>query len=88
MGEGREDRTQIEAVIIVPKTDHKVKEIARTCTKPSKMRTNMDVREAIPGSGVVNTGIVLASSCGVMLLGVTMRAHPFGRRSPLRPCGS
>ena len=28
MGEGREDRTQIEAVITVPKTDHNVERIA------------------------------------------------------------
>ena len=28
MDEGREDRTQIEAVIIVPKTDHKVAKYA------------------------------------------------------------
>ena len=45
------------------------------------MRTNMDVREAIPGIGVVNTGTVLTPSCGVMLLGATMGTHYSGRRS-------
>ena len=44
----------------------------------------MDVREAIPGIGVVNTGTVLASSCGVMLLDVTLSAHHYGRRSTLK----
>ena len=84
MDEGREDRTQIEDVITLPKTDHKVNEFARQITRTRVVRTNMDVREAIPGNGVVNTGTVLASSCGVMLLDVTLSAHPFGRRSPLK----
>ena len=84
MDEGREDRTQIEAVITVPKTDHKVARIPVKEKNTRKMRTNMDFREAIPGIGVVNTGTVLASSCGVVLLGATLSAHPFGRRSPLK----
>ena len=81
MDEGREDRTQIEAVITVPKTDHKVARIPVKEKNTRKMRTNMDFREAIPGIGVVNTGTVLTPSCGVMLLGATMGTHYSGRRS-------
>ena len=84
MDEGREDRTQIEDVITIPKTDHKVNEFTCYKLRTRVVRTNTDVREAIPGIGVVNTGTVLDYSCGVMLLDVTLSAHSFGRRSPLK----
>ena len=62
LDEGREDRTQIEDVINIPKTAHKVARIHVKEKNTRKVRTNMDVREAIPGIGAVNTGPVLASS--------------------------
>ena len=40
MGEGREDRTQIEDVITIPKTDHKVEGIHVKRKNTSKIRTN------------------------------------------------
>ena len=84
LDEGREDRTQIEDVLTVPKTDHKVSELARYKSRTRVMRTNTNVREAIPGIGVLNTGTVLASSCRGMLLDVTLSAHSSGRRAPCK----
>ena len=39
MAEGREDRTQIEDVITIPKTDHKVDVIHVKFTKPRRLRS-------------------------------------------------
>ena len=62
MGEGREDRTQIEDVLTVPKTDHKVREIHVSVTRNGKDSLHPKMRGPIPGNSVLNTGPVRASS--------------------------
>ena len=62
MGEGREDRTQIEDVITIPKTDHKVDGIHVTIKKSGRDSLHPKMRGPIPGNSVLNTGPVRASS--------------------------
>ena len=75
MDEGREDRTQIEDVITIPKTDHKVGRIGASRMGSSKDSLHLWIRGPIPGISVSTTGTVRASSCRVMLLDVTLSAH-------------
>ena len=58
MGEGREDRTQIEDVITIPKTDHKVGTIHVKRVHKSKDSLHPRITGPIPGSSVSNTGPV------------------------------
>ena len=62
MDEGREDRTQIEDVITIPKTDHKVGQNSVNKVNTSKIRTYMCIRKPISGISESNTGPVRASS--------------------------
>ena len=61
LDEGREDRTQIEDVITIPKTDHKVQRIPVTRTRRRKDSLHPKMRGPIPGNSVLNTGPVRAS---------------------------
>ena len=62
MGEGREDRTQIEDVITVPKTDHKVNAFRVKRRKSGRDSLHLWIRGPIPGISVSNTRPMLASS--------------------------
>ena len=75
MAEGREDRTQIEDVITIPKTDHKVGRIPVNKKNTGTLPLTSCIRGPISGISVSTTGTVRASSCRVMLLDVTLSAH-------------
>ena len=62
MGEGREDRTQIEDHFTVPKTVNNVSEIHVKRTRSRRDSLHSWIRGPIPGSSVSNTGPVRASS--------------------------
>ena len=85
MDEGREDRTQIEDVITIPKTDHKVGRIPVNKKNTGTLPLTSCIRGPISGISVSTTGTVRASSCRVMLLDVTLSAHYCRRRSVWKP---
>ena len=62
MDEGREDRTQMEDVITIPKTDHKVRRNRATNVGIRDVRTNTWIREPISGISVSTTDPARASS--------------------------
>ena len=62
MGEGREDRTQIEDVITIPKTDHKVDGIHVKRKKSGRDSLHPWIRGTIPGISVSTTDPARASS--------------------------
>ena len=62
MGEGREDRTQIEDVITIPKTDHKVGTIHVKRTRSREDSLHPRIRGTISGNSVSTTDPARASS--------------------------